>query len=152
MTIEEAVKFVKEAFGSRVDQGGDFYYNHCIRVMENLPSYVSDDVRHAALLHDVMEDLGYTATQLLDAGFSRRTVYLVKQLTHDEFRTYEQYIRELAESGDRDLIEIKLSDNIDNGDWKRLIKTSEKFQKFARERYIPARIILRNALRAWENP
>jgi (p)ppGpp synthase/HD superfamily hydrolase len=84
--------------------------------MELLPSGISKDAQFAALLHDVIEDTKYTATDLLAMGYSQRTVQLVKALSRPPGITYLEWIYSIKESGDNELIQIKIADNKHNKD------------------------------------
>ena len=50
----------------------------------------------AAWLHDVLEDTAVTAEELLSAGIPATVVEVAQMLTHDETRSYEDYLAGIA--------------------------------------------------------
>ena len=79
----EATKFlIMELFEDIFDASGAPYHEHCFRVEEGLPETATLDERHAALLHDVLEDTEMTADGLRELGYSDRVIELVQGLTH----------------------------------------------------------------------
>jgi (p)ppGpp synthase/HD superfamily hydrolase len=144
-TIEETTDLIKRLFHGVTDKGGKPYADHCIRVMNYLPAHVSDDARHAALLHDVLEDTTLTANHLLHLGYSRRTVDLVKGLTRPVSVTYMEFIEAIVLSRDRELMLIKLADNLDNSNPERIAQLPESERGIA-NRYQRARQLLNAGL------
>ena len=147
-TLDETIAFIKEAHKGQRTKGGDPYWTHPVAVMNLIPDDATDDERHAALLHDVIEDCGYTKGALLRAGYSERTVWLVEKLSRPEGRdrpTYSQWIRSIAESRDKGLIRIKLADNQHNSDPERIAKLPENERGIV-ERYNRSMPVLRLAL------
>lgn len=141
-TIAETKAYVRELFAGVTDKGGKPYHEHCERVMEFLHGSATDDERHAALLHDVIEDTPVTAADLLARGYSERTVQLVERLSRKpEDGSYLDWIRSIARSGDPGLVMIKLADNRDNGDPRRIAAIPKAERGFA-VRYALARIVL----------
>ncbi len=144
--IEAARKLVRELFAGITDKGGKPYAEHCERVEADLPAWVSDDARCAALLHDVVEDCGITGGDLRRMCFSDRTVWLVLMLSRmTKEITYIDWIRSIAATGDAELIAIKLSDNLDNSDPDRIAALPPEQRDIVR-RYERARRILEPAL------
>jgi len=61
---------------------GEDYVVHPISVAQHVQKYFNDDdMICAAYLHDVVEDTDYELNDLLDYGFSAKTVDLVRELT-----------------------------------------------------------------------
>ena len=57
---------------------------HSVRVGELLKKHgFSEDIQYAGLLHDIIEDGGYTLDKLRELGYSERTVELVDLATFD---------------------------------------------------------------------
>lgn len=140
----QAQTFVRHKFAGSLDKGGEPYVNHCLRVMERLPDWCGQDEWHAALLHDVLEDTDTTAADLRAFGFTERTIWLVERLTRPvgpDRPTYMDYIRSIAESGDKSLVAIKLADNADNSDPSRITQLPASERDIAK-RYERARRIL----------
>ena len=68
--------------------------------MEILPDSVSDDIKLAALLHDVVEDTEVTLNELKQMGYSKTTLDIVDLLTHDEKNIpYFKYVKNVIEKG-----------------------------------------------------
>jgi (p)ppGpp synthase/HD superfamily hydrolase len=89
-------------------------------VVEGLPAWCSDEARHAAILHDVFEDTRITADDLKRSNYPDRVIFLVQALTRKPGTTYADYIQSIKDSGDRELIAIKLADIADNLDPERV--------------------------------
>jgi (p)ppGpp synthase/HD superfamily hydrolase len=143
-TIEQTIALVEKLFDGVTDKGGKPYAGHCIRVMNYLPDTATEDERHAALLHDVIEDTEWTSLDLMCCGYSVRTVELVKALSRPDGSTYMDWIRQIAASGDAGLIAIKLADNADNSDPGRIAQLPPDQRDIA-SRYERARKILLGA-------
>lgn len=114
MNLDRAIEFMKNAHAGQFTKAGEPYWTHPMAVMCLLPSEATDDERCAALLHDVLEDCDYSEVDLLRYGFSERTVELVKALSRPEGVSYMDWIRSIAATGDRGLIQIKVADNKHN--------------------------------------
>lgn len=111
--IKNTLEFIKKAHASQ-SYNGQPYYHHPVAVMKRLPSSSSAEVKLAALLHDVIEDTEYTESDLLDLGYSKRTVDLVSKLSRPPGSTYLDWISDIKATGDKDLINIKVADNEEN--------------------------------------
>ena len=100
--------------------GLEFYAEHPIRMANALLAMqgyvVTDTMVIAALLHDVLEKTHYTEQMLDDAGLnSIHATAMVRLLTHDDsMYTNEQYADGIINSGDIDLMLVKLADWNDN--------------------------------------
>lgn len=136
---------VRRLFRGVTDKGGRPYHEHCEWVAAALGD-VPDDVWHAAMLHDVLEDTETTADDLRAYGYSERTISLVLALTRDWSVTYRTRIRDIAKSGDRDLIQIKLSDVLANADHSRMARVAPHVRGGLQDRYESARRALQAAL------
>lgn len=124
-TIDETIEFIKRAHAGQMTRGGDPYWTHPVAVMGLLPEDASDDERHAALLHDVIEDTATTYDDLRNAGYSDVTIEIVRLVTrkHDAPRpSYKEWIRSIAVSGNHGAIRVKLADNQHNSDPERIAK------------------------------
>ena len=133
-TIDDTVALVTEAHAGQTDKAGEPYVDHVLRVFErtrkrldtlgiSIDAQDRDEILHAALLHDIVEDTDHTFDQLRDMGYADATVRRVQLLTReDDGRPYQEEIEEIAASGDLGAIVIKLSDNEDNSDQVRAAK------------------------------
>lgn len=150
MGIDETKAFMRRAHANQVDKGGEAYHEHAERVLEYLMEIWPDaslEAQKAALLHDVIEDSNYSAVDLKAAGFSEETVEIVLQLTRDKAdgRSYQEWIDELGKEGRIEALFIKLADNRDNSDPRRLAKLPEHAKRLE-QRYLGARMSLEAAL------
>lgn len=72
----------------------------------------------AGLLHDVVEDTGYTFDDLLNAGISAKVVDALRLLTHEKGTDYLDYVRRIADSHNPIAINVKCNDlehNLERG-------------------------------------
>ena len=147
-TIEETIAFIKSAHAGQVDKVGREYYHHPIAVMERLPDDVDDEVRLAALLHDVIEDTPYTREQLAEMGYSERTLDAVELVTHREgdTRPYAEKIQEIIASGNRDAIQVKLADMSENANPERLALLEPAKREYFVQKYTAPLAALRAAV------
>lgn len=141
-TLIETEAFVRRLFFGVVDKAGEPYVEHCVRVMEGLPAAATDDERHAALLHDVLEDTDLTARDLHLSGYSERTVWLVQRLTKWKGADYGAYVAAITASRDAGLIAIKRADLKDNSDPARLALLPARERERLAAKYASAREIL----------
>lgn len=149
-TIDETVAFIQRAHAGQTTKGGDPYWTHPVAVMRLLPADATEDERHAALLHDVLEDCGVTPDDLRASGYSERTIALVHGLSRPEGKdrpSYMDWIRSIAASGDRGLIVIKLADNEHNSEPDRIEKLPPEERDIVK-RYERSMRALRSALAA----
>lgn len=150
-TWEEASRFAKTVHAGQVDKAGQPYWKHLKRVealaFDKLPFDASDEetghVSQIAWLHDVLEDTPYTADDLLDEGFSRHVVDAVKALTKPSpHARYHDWIEHLGMTATLPAILVKLADNEDNSDPKRLALLSPDQAERLEQKYAKARVIL----------
>jgi len=109
-----AKSIATQAHAGQFDRGGDPYVMH--------PEWVANKVRElgggeiavaAAWLHDVIEDAGLTAEDLLKMGVSPEVVKVVVLLTRKDGMSVEEYldkIRSIRDSGNPDAILVKFAD------------------------------------------
>lgn len=124
MFIETAIAIAVEAHKGQKDKGGEPYILHALRVMHTVQG--NEEIKAAAVLHDVLEDTKVTEHDLREAFIPERTIELVKILSHksrDEV-AYFQYLQKL--SGDPGAVAIKLADLKDNMDVTRLFTITPK--------------------------
>ena len=149
-TIDKTIAFIKRAHQGQTTKAGEPYWTHPVAVMELLPDDATEDERHAALLHDVIEDCGVTAGDLRQAGYSERTVHLVLLLSRPptpQRPSYMDWIRSIAATGDRGLIRIKLADNEHNSKPERVANLPPDERGIVK-RYERSMKILRAALQS----
>jgi (p)ppGpp synthase/HD superfamily hydrolase len=158
-TIAETIEFIKVAHAGVFDKIGKPYWEHPVRVMNNLGPDAADDEKKAALLHDVIEDTKYTARDLLIAGFGWPVVEAVILLSRVEPSpgavkffdrkpgkpTYHEFIDSIAKSGNKIAIKVKIADLMDNLDPERVAKLPAHKMHLP-ERYKASLPILKAAL------
>ena len=130
VNVDTTIELIKQLHAGQFDKGGVEYWKHPKRVYDILVKMfpdVSEDEKCAALLHDVLEDTPTTEHDLLMFGYSNDVVYLVKNLSRDrnDGKTYIEWIKHIINIGDKRIIQIKLSDNIDNNDPVRITQLPE---------------------------
>jgi Guanosine polyphosphate pyrophosphohydrolases/synthetases len=147
-TLHETIEFIKKAHEGQVTKAGEPYWTHPVGVLNLLSEEATEDEKHAALLHDVIEDTTTTVEDLIRAGYSERTIYLVLSLSRPDGEnrpTYMQWIRQIAGTGDKGLIRIKLADNTHNSLPERIAALPESERDII-SRYIRSAKILKEAL------
>lgn len=145
-TIDDTIEFIKRAHMGQFDKGGVEYWKHPVSVMNRLPPDASLNEKLAALLHDVLEDTEYTAQDLLTLGYPHEVVDTVKMLSRPDGMTYMDWIRSIAASGNMAAIRVKIADNEDNSDPRRIAQLPPE-QRDIVMRYERSLRILRKALR-----
>ena len=119
--IEDAILLAAQAHRGQVDKVGQPYILHLLRVMLRLEGEAAQVV---GVLHDLVEDTGYTLDDLRGLGYSEEVVQAVDCLTHRPDESYEQFIERA--SANRLARRVKRADLEDNMDVRRLPAVSEK--------------------------
>lgn len=148
-SIDTTIDFLKQLYGDARDKSGKPMWQHPVAVMHRLPRDVDDEVRLAALLHDVVEDISsYDCNRLTAMGYSNRTLDIVALLTKStqEPQPYVEYIRSVITSGNRDAMEVKLADMLENSDRTRLCDLDELTQQRLLQKYARPIRMMREAL------
>ena len=147
-TIDETVALIKRAHDGQKTKSGEPYWTHPVAVMMLLPPDATIDERHAALLHDVLEDTYLTANDLVGFGYSDETIKIVRMVTRpkDEPRpSYMDWIRSISASGNRGAMKVKLADNIHNSDPDRIAALPPEERDIVK-RYKRSMRVLKSAL------
>lgn len=96
-------------------RGWEKYYLHCGRVGRQLQLWgCPEEVVIAGLLHDTVEDGHLSEEDLQDNGFSTWTIALVMHVTRDPDQSWDDYIQAIIDTGDVQLMMLKLADLNDN--------------------------------------
>jgi len=181
--IERVKKFIIVCHYGQTDKAGAAYYMHPVEVMDLLPKDASVELKSAALLHDVIEDIPLSkllenaktcrnemelreiCDDILESfitynthslemgealsifGFSDRTIEIVRGVTRDKSDglTYIEWVRKIVDKGDKDIICLKLTDNIHNSSPERIAKLPEEM-KSIKNKYIRSMKTLQKAL------
>lgn len=119
--IEQAISIALKAHKGKLDKGGNPYILHPLRVM-----YCMDtpEEKIVALLHDVVEDSGFTIQQLKEKGFPEKVLKAVALLTKTENQEYENYISAIRKNPLA--TKVKLADLRDNMNLTRLKKITQE--------------------------
>lgn len=113
--IEKSLHIALQAHAGQVDKAAQPYILHPLRVMAKMDT---NEEMSVALLHDVIEDSGFSAESLLEAGIPKDIVDAVQCLTKVYGEDYDQFIqRVLANSL---AVKVKMADIEDNLDVLRL--------------------------------
>jgi (p)ppGpp synthase/HD superfamily hydrolase len=98
-----------------MDKSGRPYYLHPLRVAMRL-IHCTPEERHAALLHDVVEDTPLTLDDLRALGYSDEVIELVDILTRrmPEGESHRQYLERIVASRNPKALRVKLADVLDN--------------------------------------
>lgn len=129
--LDVAIAVAVRAHAGQVDKAGQPYIRHPLRVMARMNDTISKAV---AVLHDVIEDCGITAQDLVEAGLPEEVVSRVEILSRREGESYMQFIDRIAP--DPVARKVKMEDLKDNMDLSRLpqvsdsdVKRNAKYQK-----------------------
>ena len=112
---KEAMKLCFEAHKEQKDKSGLPYVFHPFHLAEQMDDEESTVV---ALLHDVVEDTGYTLDDLAEMGFGDTVIAALKLLTHDDDSPYLDYVRRIKTNPLAR--KVKLADLAHNSDLDRL--------------------------------
>jgi len=98
------------------DRGGKPYILHPLHLMNQL--LFDPELACIAVMHDVIEDSGFTIEMLEDMGFSTRVLVALELLTHIKGESYGDYIDGMRNN--YDAIRVKRKDLQHNSDITRL--------------------------------
>ncbi|MEO3976721.1 HD domain-containing protein [Streptomyces sp. CAU 1734] len=101
----------ERAHAGQTDKIGVPYIAHVHAVAAGLAPF-GDELVMAGLLHDVVEDTGWTAEHLLAAGVPGPVVAIVEVVTNEDGVPYEDKIRRIARDPHATL--VKIADNAHN--------------------------------------
>ena len=120
-TLEHAIALAAKAHEGQIDKAGAPYILHPLRMMLRLST---PEERMVAVMHDVVEDCGWTLEQLKGEGFSEAVVAGVESVTKREGESYEDFVLRAAKNplGRR----VKLADLEDNSDLSRIANPMDK--------------------------
>lgn len=121
-TLERAIEIATEAHRGQLDKAGCEYITHPLRVMAAGKSL---EEKIAGVLHDVVEDSGWTFEMLEAEGFSAEIIAALRYLT--KLSANEPYDKFITRIKDNPLaVAVKLNDLSDNMDIRRLPYLSDK--------------------------
>jgi hypothetical protein len=122
-TLERAIALAATAHAGQTDKAGAPYILHVLRVMLRCET---NEERMAAVMHDMVEDCGWTLDQLRAEGFPEAVVEGVDAVTRRDGETYDDFVlrAKLHPIGRR----VKLADLADNSDLSRLPEVTPRDQ------------------------
>ncbi len=129
--LEDAIALAVEAHRGQADKAGAPYILHPLRVMLRMARPVEQVV---AMLHDVVEDCGWTLERLRERGFPPEVCAALGALTRRPGESYEGFV--LRAKADPIARTVKLADLQDNMDVRRLgeltAEDCERLRKYQR--------------------
>ena len=113
--LGQTIEIMRLAHEGQIDKSGRPYYLHPLRVAMRLASCTPAE-RHAALLHDVVEDTPVTLPGLRAMGYGEEVLELVDLLTRrkPEGESHQAYLDRIVQSGNVKALRVKLADVYDN--------------------------------------
>lgn len=116
ITIEQAVELAFKAHKGQKDLEGKPEIMHPMIV--GMQGKTKQE-KIAGILHDVVEDSSYTLDDLRKLGVDEEILEALALLTHDKAKmSYDEYVENIAKSGNTTAIAVKLNDlkhNISRG-------------------------------------
>ena len=113
--LGDSIELMRRAHEGQIDKSGRPYYLHPLRVAMRLAHCTAAE-RHAALLHDVVEDTAVTLRDLHDMGYGAEVLELVDLLTRrkPEGESHNAYVERIVQSRNVKALRVKLADVYDN--------------------------------------
>jgi (p)ppGpp synthase/HD superfamily hydrolase len=123
--LEESISLAANAHWGQKDKAGKPYILHPLRVMNQV---LTETEKTVAVLHDVVEDTGYTIENLRETGnYSEEILEAVDCVTWRKHESYNEYIQRVKSNPIA--IKVKVADLEDNMDIRRLHIIKEKDMK-----------------------
>lgn len=119
--LNKAIQIATRAHNGQVDQAGQPYILHPLRVMLNRETELE---QICAVLHDVIEDSDITLEYLRQEGFSQAVITAVDCLTKRAGESYDDYIGRILTN--ETACRVKLADLLDNMNLTRIANPSEE--------------------------
>ncbi len=113
--LEKAIAIAVEAHRGQKDKNGAAYILHPLRVMARVNCEAE---KIAAILHDVVEDSGWTLDRLRNEGFSAEVIQAIDFVTKREGESYEDFVKRSA--ANPVARRVKIADLEDNMDIRRM--------------------------------
>ena len=129
ITIEDALRIAIEAHEGQKDLDGNPVILHPLTV--GLAGHNREEIV-AGFLHDVVEDTDITFKELQSRGVDDSIIDALQLLTHRKDSPYEEYVNNIAKSGNSIALHVKYNDLCHNlkrgragGHWK-IVSKHEK--------------------------
>ena len=133
---KKALKLCFSAHKDQVDKTDMPYVFHPFHLAEQMDDEISTV---CALLHDVVEDTPLTFDDLLEMGFPKEVIEVLKLLTHEDGVPYMDYVKKISTNPTAK--KVKIADLNHNSDLTRMDEVGEKDLK-RKEKYSQALAIL----------
>lgn len=128
-TIEDAISIAAQAHKGQKDKAGAPYLLHPLRMMLLMDS---EAAMMAAVLHDVVEDTGWTLEQLRAEGFPDEVLEAVDCLTRRGGENYQEFVGRVQTNPIAR--QVKIADLEDNMNIRRInqlgAKDLERLEKY----------------------
>jgi (p)ppGpp synthase/HD superfamily hydrolase len=113
--LGDSIELMRKAHEGQLDKSGRPYYLHPLRVAMRL-AHCTPAERHAALLHDVVEDTALTLADLSALGYSDEVIELIDLLTRrkPQGESHRGYLERIVASRNPKALRVKLADVYDN--------------------------------------
>ncbi|MES2775228.1 MAG: phosphohydrolase [Bacteroidota bacterium] len=122
MNLETAVDIAIEAHRLQKDKYGQPYLGHVFRVMN---AGKTEDEKIVGVLHDLVEDTGWTFEKLSEQGFAPHIIEAIRCVTKtSENEDYDAFIERVKPNPLA--VKVKLNDLADNMDIRRMPEITEK--------------------------
>lgn len=151
-SLEETAAHAANWHAGQRDKAGLPYVGHLMRTVRNLIHLFPDASlaeRHAAWLHDVLEDTEVAAEQLARLGYAPEVIAIVRAICRpaDGSQSYADWIEQIARDAPLGALRVKIADLTDNADPQRLALLPVSQAKSLGQRYLGALDRLRRALK-----
>ena len=128
-SLEETAAFAATLHAGHTDKAGAPYIDHLMRVSRHLVRLfprVTPVERHAAWLHDALEDTGLTTAELRGRGYAPEVIAIIEAVTPPvaaamaDDPSFDEWITELAVRGPRGALKVQIADLTDDSHPDRL--------------------------------
>ena len=133
--IYKSLEIVTRLFNDKNDKGGMPYVIHLLKVYSGVSDYLE---KVCALLHDVVEDTDVSYDDLIDIGYNKEVIDILRILTKLKGEDYKDYITRIIDSGNKNAMNIKLADLRHNMDPSRIKNPTTNDYERISKRYEPA--------------
>lgn len=131
----KSLEIVTRLFNDKNDKGGQPYVIHLLKVYSGVSEYLE---KICALLHDVVEDSDVSYNDLVDVGYDKEIIDVLRILTKVRGEDYRDYIERIIDSKNIHAMNIKLADLKHNMDISRIKNPTTNDYERISKRYEPA--------------
>lgn len=123
--IKKSLYVINILFNNIKDKEGEPYINHLLYVGNNLNN---SRLKVLGYMHDTLEDINIEKEDLIELGFPIDIVLDLDLLTRKSNMTYDEYIDNILNSNNYDVINVKYVDMSHNYNMNRISKLDIKLQ------------------------